>query len=434
MIWTMIDTWIVLTAVVISLSCALVGNFLVIRRMSLMGDAISHAVLPGIAVAFLVGGSRSPLPMFIGAVIAGMGTAFFTEWIHRQGKVEESSAMGVVFTTLFAIGLVMMVQAADHVDLDPGCVLYGAIELSPLDTLAIGGMDIPRSLVIGVVVLLLNLVIVGLFYKEFKITSFDPDAATALGIPARRMYYLLMAMVAITTVASFESVGSILVIAMLIVPGAAAQFLAVRLGAVIRWSLVLAAISAIGGHIAAVTIPPWFGFVDTSTSGSIAVVTGLLFTGAFICAPHRGLLSRALARRALRYRIAREDILGTLFRWQEEYPAPATGPSMDLLVQRLGKNMRKVEKSVAQMRRDELIQSGTRAAINLTQEGHRQAAIVIRDHRLWERFLHDKVLLPADHVHDASEKLEHITDAALREQLTGDAANSRTDPHGKVIP
>lgn len=434
MTWTMIDTWIVLTAVVISLSCALVGNFLVIRRMSLMGDAISHAVLPGIALAFLVGGSRSPLPMFVGAVVAGMGTAFFTEWIHRHGKVEESSAMGVVFTTLFAIGLVMIVQAADSVDLDPGCVLYGAIELSPLDTLSIGDYDIPRSLVIGLVVLTFNLVVVGLFYKEFKITSFDPEAATALGIPARRMYYLLMAMVAITTVASFESVGSILVIAMLIVPGASAQFLAVRLGGVIGWSLILAATSAVGGHAAAVTIPPWFGFIDTSTSGSIAVVSGLLFTGAFVCAPHRGLLSRALARRALRHRIAREDILGSLYRWQEEHPAPASGPSMTLLTQRVGKSGRNVEQSVARLRRDELIQSGTRSAINMTQEGHRQAAIVIRDHRLWERFLHDKVQLPVDHVHDASEKLEHITDAALREQLAGDAADTRVDPHGKVIP
>lgn len=434
MMWTMIDTWIVLTAAVISLSCALVGNFLVIRRMSLMGDAISHAVLPGIAVAFLLGGSRAPLPMFAGAVVAGMGTAFFTEWIRRNGKVEESSAMGVVFTTLFAIGLVMMVQAADSVDLDPGCVLYGAIELSPLDTLSVAGYDIPRALVIGLVVLVLNVVVIGLFYKEFKITAFDPEAATALGIPARRMYYLLMAMVAITTVASFESVGSILVIAMLIVPGAAAQFLSVRLSGVIKWSLVLAVTSAVGGHVSAITIPPWFGFVDTSTSGSIAVVTGLLFTAAFVLAPQRGLLSRALIRRALRYRITREDMLGSLYRWQEEFPTPAPGPSLATLTLRLGKPARKMRKTVARMRRDDLIQDGTEAVINLTEEGHRQAALVIRDHRLWERFLHDKVQLPADHVHDTSEQLEHITDAAIREQLAGHATDSGVDPHGKVIP
>jgi manganese/zinc/iron transport system permease protein len=123
----MIDTWIVLTGMVTALSCALVGNFLVVRRMSLMGDAISHAVLPGLAVAFLLSGSRHPVPMFIGAVVAGLGTAFLTEWIHRNGRVEESSAMGVVFTSLFALGLVLIVQAADTVDLDPGCVLYGVI-------------------------------------------------------------------------------------------------------------------------------------------------------------------------------------------------------------------------------------------------------------------------------------------------------------------
>jgi manganese/zinc/iron transport system permease protein len=434
MIWTSIDTWIVLTGVVISLSCALVGNFLVVRRMSLMGDAISHAVLPGLAMAFLIGGTRNPFPMFIGAVIAGLGTAFFTEWIHRNGKVEESSAMGVVFTTLFALGLVLIVQAADKVDLDPGCVLYGAIELSPLDTLTLFGADIPRSLVIGLGVLIMNSVIILLFYKEFKITAFDPEAASALGIPARRMYYLLMAMVAITAVASFESVGSILVIAMLIVPGAAAQFVALRLGGVIRWSLLFAALSAVGGHIAAVAVPAWFGFSDTSTSGSMAVVTGLIFTACFLFAPNRGWISRVLAQRSLRHRIIREDILGSLYRWQEENPPPAAGLGIDGLVNRIGNTRQQLHTALSRLQRQNLLRDGDLRNIQMTEEGQRQAATIIRDHRLWETFLHEKVKLPADHVHATSEKLEHITDDKIRRDLERAAGGSSTDPHGKVIP
>jgi len=432
--WTGIDSWIVMTGVVISLSCALVGNFLVVRRMSLMGDAISHAVLPGIAVAFVVGGSRHPIPMFIGAVIAGLGTAFFTEWIHRNGKVEESSAMGVVFTTLFAIGLVIIVQVADSVDLDPGCVLYGAIELSPLDTVDIAGIIMPRSFAVGLCVLIFNVVVVALFYKELKITAFDPEAATALGIPARRMYYLLMALVAITAVASFESVGSILVIAMLIVPGAAAHFVSSRLGGVIAWSLVFALLGAAGGHLAAITVPTWFGFPDTSTSGSMAVVMGLIFFGSFLLAPQRGLLSRWLARRSLRYRIAREDILGSLFRWQEDNPFPAPGPDLDILQGRVGHTRNKLTKSIAMLRRQKLILPGTSRNIQMTDEGNRQGASVIRDHRLWEQFLHTSVQLPADHVHATSEKLEHLTDGAIRQELEKAAAGTTVDPHGKKIP
>ena len=142
-----LDGWIVAAGILCAMSCALLGNFLVLRRMSMMGDAISHAVLPGLAIAFLVTNSRESLPMFIGAAIVGVLTALFTQWINRFGRVEESASMGVVFTSLFAIGLILIVRAADHVDLDPGCVLYGAIEMVPLDIRNVFGFEIPRAVV-----------------------------------------------------------------------------------------------------------------------------------------------------------------------------------------------------------------------------------------------------------------------------------------------
>ena len=126
-----LDGWIVVAGMLCAMSCALLGNFLVLRRMSMMGDAISHAVLPGLAVAFLITGTRDSLPMFIGAAVVGVLTAVFTQWVNRFGKVEESASMGVVFTALFAIGLILIVRAADSVDLDPGCVLYGTISIAP---------------------------------------------------------------------------------------------------------------------------------------------------------------------------------------------------------------------------------------------------------------------------------------------------------------
>ncbi|MBL4699967.1 MAG: metal ABC transporter permease, partial [Phycisphaeraceae bacterium] len=219
------DFWIIVAALLSALSCALLGNFLVLRRMSMMGDAISHAVLPGLAAAFLITGSRDSFTMFIGAAIVGVLTAVLTEWIHSLGKVEHSASMGVVFTSLFALGLVLIVQAADHVDLDAQCVLYGAIELIPsFDPFEIPQAVITLSLVFGIV-----LTFVLVFYKELKITAFDPQLATTLGINATFMHYLLMSLIAMTTVACFESVGSILVIAMLIVPAASAFLLTERL-------------------------------------------------------------------------------------------------------------------------------------------------------------------------------------------------------------
>jgi manganese/zinc/iron transport system permease protein len=286
----------------------------------------------------------------------------------------------------------------------------------------------------GLGVLVFNAMVIGLLYKEFKITAFDPEMASAAGIPARPMYYLLMALVAITTVASFESVGSILVIAMLIVPAAAAQFAAVRLGGVIAWSLVFAIVSAVGGHLAAITVPGWFGFIDTSTSGSMAVVSGLVFTGSFLMAPRRGLIARWWARRMLRHRIAREDLLGTLFRWQEEQATAAPGPTIDTLLSRLRQTRKKLTRAVARLRRERLIEPGDATEIRMTAEGQRQASGIIRDHRLWERYLHTKADLPADHVHATSENLEHVTDAQLRRTLQEEAQGASVDPHGKHIP
>jgi manganese/zinc/iron transport system permease protein len=297
MTWYAIDTWIVVVGVLAAVSCALLGNFLVLRKMSMMGDAISHAVLPGLAIAFLVTGARASVTMFIGAAVVGVLTAVFTQWISKFGNVDRGASMGIVFTTLFALGLILIVQAADHVDLDPGCVLYGAIELTPLDVVwqpELFGLTlaVPRAAAVLAAVTLLNLFFIVLFFKELRISSFDPELATTMGINANLMHYLLMTLVAITTVAAFEAVGSIIVIAMLITPAAAAHLLTDRLASMIVMSVVLAILAAVLGHLSALVVPGWFGFAGTSTSGMMAVMSGLIFTVVLFCAPRYGILVR----------------------------------------------------------------------------------------------------------------------------------------------
>jgi manganese/zinc/iron transport system permease protein len=295
--WYSIDTWIVVIGALAATACALLGNFLVLRKMSMMGDAISHAVLPGLAIAFLVTGARASLTMFIGAAIVGVLTAVFTQWISRFGKVDEGASMGIVFTTLFALGLLLIVQAADSVDLDPGCVLYGAIEMTPLDVVwrpEVFGVvwEVPRAALVLGGVTLLNLGFVVAFFKELRISSFDPELATTMGINSNVMHYLLMTLVAVTTVAAFEAVGSIIVIAMLIVPAATAHLLTDRLWLMVALSVVLAMGSAVLGHLSALIVPGWFGFADTSTSGMMAVMTGLIFVVVMFCAPKYGVLPK----------------------------------------------------------------------------------------------------------------------------------------------
>ena len=280
MIWTELDTWIVLTGALTAMACAVPGVFLLLNKQSMLGDAISHAVLPGLAIGFLVSGSRDPLPMFIGAVLAGLFTGVVSGVIERRGRVEAGASLGVVFCSLFALGLILIRLAADHVDLDPGCVLYGALELAVIDS-----ATVPRIVWQSGAILILNLFLAGMFFKELQVVAFDPRFAKASGIPSGLIQQGLTVVTALTTVVAFESVGSILVIAMLIVPGASAMLLSRSVSGVLLWSLVVAISSAVLGHVLAISVgPAWLGLLtgrhdlgSLSSAGMMAASAGGIF-------------------------------------------------------------------------------------------------------------------------------------------------------------
>lgn len=428
--WSL-DGWIVLAGVLTAAASSLLGCFLVLRRMSMLGDAISHAVLPGLAAAFFISHSRSSIIMFLGAVLVGVLTAMLTEWIRGYGHVDEGASMGVVFTTLFALGLVMIVQAADHVDLDAGCVLYGAIELIPLDTWRIGGWNVPRVVVVLSAVTLVNLVFVLGFFKELKIAAFDPALATASGFSASLMHYMLMTLVAVTAVASFESVGNILVVAMLVVPAAAAYMLTDRLGRMIAISVVLGAVSALAGHLGALIVPAWFGFRSTTTAGMMAVAAGLIFVLASLLAPQRGVVIKWIRQRWLSLRIVGDHVLALLYRREERGAREPIGTGAmreELLAGRLELSL-----AVWLHRRSGRL-TGTAGALQLTAKGRSEAAELIRSHRLWEQYLVAMADVPSERTHTTADRFEHFTDQRLRQQLDEATDSPSTDPHGRPIP
>jgi manganese/zinc/iron transport system permease protein len=297
-----IDLPAMLAALLATLSCALLGNFLVLRRQSLMGDAVSHAVLPGIVLGFLVAGSRAIWPMFAGATLAAVAAAVLIELVRRLARLDAGTAMGVVFSIFFAAGVLLIEQAAARsVDLDAECVLYGQLEdvlwLAPtgwaslLDPAALA--ELPHELVTLAAVTAVCAAAVALFWKELKITSFDPELATTLGIPAGAFHVGLMLLVGMVAVAAFEAVGSILVIAMFICPAAAARLLTDRLSVQVWLSLAIAAACALGGYLAAAFGPFWFGGQSSlAASGMIAVSTGLVLAVAVLFAPRHGALAR----------------------------------------------------------------------------------------------------------------------------------------------
>ncbi len=303
-----IDGWIIITGALCSVAAALLGNFLVLRRMSLMGDAISHAVLPGLAAAFIISGQRQGILIFLGAALVGVLTVFLTEVTRDIGKVDEGAAIGVVFTFLFALGLIMIVQVADRVDLDPGCVLYGSLESVVLTPSTIPGLDIPPAVVNLSIVTVINLLFVVLLYRPLKVCTFDSQLAQSQGIPVRLIHYALASLVAITSVAAFESVGNILVVAMFVVPPVTAWLWTDRLGIMITLSVLFAILSAILGHLSAIGIPALFGRPSTSTAGMMAVAAGALLSVTALFASRKGLISRAYQSW-----VASQRILGKIF-------------------------------------------------------------------------------------------------------------------------
>lgn len=288
--WTTLDTWIVLAGALICMACVLPGTFLMLNRDSMLGDGISHAVLPGLAAAFLITGSRDVLPMLIGGIVAGLLTAGLTQAVQKLGRVENGAALGTVFCALFALGLILIRTASDHVDLDPDCVLYGSIETAVVDV-----PGVPRVVWTAAALLLGNLFIVTLLYKELRLAAFDSALADTLGFSSTLLRLILTVSASVTTVMAFECVGSILVIAMLIVPAATASLLTRKLHHLILVALLIAALCAPLGHLSAIVLPGVVGRVldlpftlgATSSAAMMAAVAGGLFAAAAIVARFR---------------------------------------------------------------------------------------------------------------------------------------------------
>ena len=274
--------WIILTGSLAAGACALVGSFLVLRKMAMLGDAISHAVLPGIAIAFFLTGSRAPLPMLIGAGAIGVAASVMIEALHRNGKLQQDASIGITFTWLFAVGVILISLFAGAVDLDQDCVLYGEIAYVPLDVITTGsGASLgPRAVWVVGSIFLLNLLFVMLFFRQLKLVSFDPALAASLGISTALWHYALVGMVSLTTVASFESVGAILVVAMLIAPAATAYLLTDRLKRMLVLSVASGVLSAVGGYYLAAVL-------DGSIAGAMAVVAGGQFALALAISSRR---------------------------------------------------------------------------------------------------------------------------------------------------
>lgn len=286
-----------LIAVVVAAACALPGVFLVLRRMAMMSDAISHTVLLGIVLTFFViRDLESPL-VILGAAAMGVITVSLVELLNRTKLVKQDAAIGLVFPALFSIAVILISRFARGVHLDNDAVLLGELAFAPFDRLTVLGLDLPRGLVVMGVILLLNVLFIAAFFKELKLATFDPGLAAALGFSPVLIHYGLMALVSVTAVGAFDSVGSILVVALMITPAAAAYLLTDDLLRMLGLSVLIGVLSAVGGF--------WLAsWLDANIAGSMATMTGLIFLATFLFAPQRGMVALALRRRRQQWEFA----------------------------------------------------------------------------------------------------------------------------------
>lgn len=269
--------WIILTGSLVAAACSLLGSFLILRKMAMVGDAISHAVLPGIVFAYLISGSRASFPMLVGAAVVGILTTWIIEVFQKRFKVQSDASIGVTFTMLFAIGVIMISALGGQVELDQECVLYGEIAYVPLDlwfTASGISMGPYSTWIIGTAfVIVLGFVVLG--FNALKITTFDEKYAASIGISTVAWHYALMGMVSLTTVVSFEAVGAILVVAFFIIPPATAYLMTHDLKKMILLSVLLGVLSSTIGYFFAL-------WLNSSIAGAMVTVAGVIFFLVFL--------------------------------------------------------------------------------------------------------------------------------------------------------
>jgi len=408
-------------SILLGISCGLLGSFIVVRKMALVGDALSHAVLPGVALGFLWNTTKDPVAIFIGATVAGLLGTTVVNLITQTTRLKEDTALGMVLAGFFSVGicLVTMIQhlpTGNKSGIDK--FLFGqAAALGPNDIQLMG------------IVTLLAITVITLFYKEFLVSSFDSGFAHSIRIPVQLFHHLLMLLLAFAVVISLQAVGVVLVSAMLITPAAAAYLLTDRMHRMVFLASIFGLLSGVFGA--------FFSFLGPSLPTGPFMVLGasLVFTLCFFFAPKHGLVTRWWVKRSRSQQIQVENVLKAIYHVLEDRGFDGEGVSIRELADQRKQTLEESVRESKMLKRAEyatLLEEGN--MIWLTPEGWQRAREMVRNHRLWELYLTSAAQYSADHVHDDAEKIEHILGDEVVRALEKRLDYATTDPHGKKIP
>ncbi len=399
-----------IASITIGISCGLIGTYIMLRRMSLIGDALAHAVLPGVVVSFIVAG-KSEVALFFGAVISGILTVLLIGFVNRNSKIKEDTSIGIIFTGAFALGI-LLVSQLKQVHIDLSSYLFG-------DVLGVSSGDITLSLIIMVVIIACIL----LFYKQLLLTSFDPTMAMTIGISTTLVHYMLMTLLSMSIVAGLQSVGVILIIAMLITPPATAYLLSDNLKKILILSSLLGMVSAVVG----LYLSYHFNF---ASGASIVLVAVSLFMLAFLFSPKEGVVTKLIKRRGASKLVLIEDVIKLSYKFAKDTNKTAL---VDKIANELGISNSKVESAIKTMLNKGLMTSDN-GSYALTEDGVKYATRLVRTHRLWETYVTKENVMDVGDIHPEAEKVEHVLTEDFVDELDEELGFPEKDPHGSDIP
>lgn len=410
-----------LGSILLGINCGLLGGFLVVRKMALVGDSLSHAVLPGVAMGFLWNMNKDPVAIFIGATIAGLLGAVAVNLIKETTLLKEDTALGLVLAAFFAVGLVLLTMIQQ----------LGTANKSGIDKYLFGQAAAIslKDVKLMTVVTGLSLFSILVFYKGFLVTSFDAGFARATGISVQAFHYALMLLLAFSVVISLQAVGVVLVSAMLITPAAAAYMLTDRMH---RLLMLAALFGVFAGACGA-----FFSFLRPNLPTGPFMVLGAsaVFGAAFLFGPKHGVVVRWSMHRSRSQRTQRENTLKSIYHVLEGRDFHGEGVTLEELAQRRRETIEEARQQAEKLRAHGLATLNEHGqTIYLTPDGMQRALSIVRNHRLWELYLTNAAQIAVDHVHEDAEKIEHVLGEDVVRELERRLDFARKDPHGRMIP
>ena len=400
-----------MASLMVGVMCGILGCFIVLRNMALIGDALSHAILPGIVVSFVLFGYTT-LGFFAGSVVAGLLTAICITWIQQNIQTKNDAAIGIVFTAMFSIGVIGIswISKEQGVHLDLKDFLFGNV---------LGVSDEDLYLTLGITLYVILSVII--FYRYLFITTFQPVIAQTMGISTQWIHYFIMLLLSFAVGASLRTVGVILVVAMLITPASTALLLSESLKKVVVLSALIGMASAFLGLLAAI-------FWETTPGPAMAVVATLIYLVTALLSPRKGLVFRYFQREQLNRKIRLEDVLKQTLKLSHSGLV-----DLKILFSQLEIDKKRLSKLLKILSGQGLLKVQN-SQVSLTQKGKDEANRLVRAHRLWETYLVDQIGLDQAQIHAEAEKYEHLLTDEILDEVDEKLGYPTLDPHGSPIP